>query len=222
MVDAITPNVSQIATESRAQASRAKFGEDFDDFLNLLLVQLQNQDPTQPLDTNEFTQQIVQLNTVEQSISTNDNLEKLVGLYERTNTSNIVSWTGKLVEVEGSRVQVTETGAKFAYELEEKVSNAFVQIFDNSGKTVFAGEGSKIVGRNTVNWDGLDNSGNPVPPGTYNVRVSVRKEDDNIEEITTYVGGRVDGVNLAGESPTLLVNDEEIPLEDVNFIGSPS
>ncbi len=223
MVDAIpTTELSQIATEKRSELDKAKFSDDLDDFLKLLVTQLQNQDPTEPMDTTQFTDQIFQLSTVEQSINQNNNLEELIQIFGNSQNGYIVSYVGKLVEVEGTRVELAEQGAtRFAYELPEGANAAFVQIFDDRGNTVFLGEGPTKTGRNSVTWDGLNADGERANPGNYNVKVSIQDSEGNLQEISTFVGGRVEGLNLNEEPPTLLVNGEEIPLDSVNFIGEP-
>jgi flagellar basal-body rod modification protein FlgD len=217
----LAPSTPQVTpTPAKSELDRDRFSQDFDDFLNLLMTQLQNQDPTQPMDTNEFTQQVVQLSTVEQAINTNTNLEKLINTTNNTQNSNIVAWTGKMVEVQGNNVVLGEQGTQFAYELANEVEQVAIRIERADGTLVFTSEGTKNIGRNTVTWDGKDNNGNAMQPGeVYRVQVTSKNSDGQFENVKTLVGGRVDGVNMSVNPPRLLVNDQEIPLDEVNFIG---
>ncbi len=222
--------VRQVGDPTQGQLDKQQLANDLDDFLTLLLVQLENQDPTEPMDANQFTEQIVQLSGVEQSINTNTNLEKLIALQETTFNSDLISLTGRRVEIKGSRLELNEladgsTSASMAYKLPDDVKDidkVFVQVFDDAGNPVFTGEGTTTAGRNTVTWDGLNNDGEQVPAGLYNVVVSTRTHDGNVENIDAFVGGTVEGVNLAAETPTLVINGQEVTLEEVNFIGNPS
>ena len=86
------------AKQSEADKAGDKLFSNYQDFVKLLTVQLQNQDPTKPLETDQLTQQIAQLSQVEQQVNTNKNLEKLMLAFSQTQTSNMVSYIGKQVE----------------------------------------------------------------------------------------------------------------------------
>lgn len=208
------------AATSKINSDESKFAKDFDDFLKLLITQLQNQDPTAPLDTNQFTEQIVQFSSVEQSINTNKKLDELITATRSGQASDIVSFTGKEVEAEGHNVTLKEgEDTVFAYNLEKKAKNAFVTIKDSGGTTIFSGTATSNAGRNLVSWDGITNSGNKAEPGVYQVFVTSESDTGAFNEETTIVKGTVMGVNLDTETPTLIVNGEEISLDKVRFIG---
>lgn len=220
MVDSISALAS--TTTSASESSSTKLAGNFDDFLKLLITQLKNQDPTAPLDTNEFTQQIVQFSSVEQAINTNKNLEALIDMNKVTQNSNIVSFTGKEVEAEGSLVSYSgkeDEDVLFAYNLDEEVDDAFVTIRDMDGNTVFNGTATKKAGRNVISWDGGGNSGEKVPAGNYQVFVTTKNSEGTLNNEVTFIKGVVQGVNVASENPTLIVNGEEIPLDKVRFVG---
>jgi len=219
-IDALTGAVGEATTKLDSSKSLSKFAEDFDDFLKLLVTQLQNQDPTEPLDTNEFTAQIVSFTGVEQAINSNKRLENIIDLTKDLHFSNLASFSGKDVEVKGNFVTFDGTNdTRFSYELEEDVKNAFVTIKDVKGVTVFNGIGTTKAGRNNITWDGIDNSGNPLNPSIYQIIVTAEKDGGVIENIETNVRGKVLGVIMDQEEPKLIVNGEEVALDDVNFIG---
>lgn len=223
MVDAVSTLASTgTKSTSKADTSVVKFGNDFNDFLKLLVTQLKNQDPTAPMDANQFTQQIVQFTGVEQSINTNQNLEKIISQNNQVQNANLVSYTGKDVEVKGSNMQLPAEGpVTFAYNLTEVPKNTFVTITDaKTGKLIFTADGTKTVGRNTVTWDGKDNDGNRAKAGTYKVTVNTGNNDGtDLKSIDTFVSGKVQGVNLDGDTPKLIVNNQQIALDEVRFIG---
>ncbi len=203
---------------------QAKFSNDVDDFLQIFVAQLQNQDPMEPQDSSEFTQQIADLSSVEQAINTNSKLDELIQLSSVKDNSSVVSFIGKQVEAEGDLVSFLGTDTvPISYELDNATNpqDAFITVRDIDGNVVFNGEGTTNKGVNTVTWDGNDNQGNQVEPGLYQVILSLNFAD-SIERHPTYVQGRVVGANLEADEPTLIVNGMDIPLADVRFIGEPT
>lgn len=205
----------------KSTQSLGKLAENFDDFLQLLIVQLRNQDPTSPLDTNQFTQQIVEFTNVEQQINTNKNLEQLISLNKAAQTSYAASFIGKDVEAEGNLI--TYDGANqvsVAYNLENEPKKSFITIRDIDGNVVFSGEGSNNKGRNNVTWNGIDNDGNKVEAGIYDVSLSIQGEEGNVESHPLLVRGKVFGVDLSDADPQVIVNGEKLPLDKVKFVGA--
>ena len=218
-------DISPIASIGNTGSAKSlgQLAGNFDDFLKLLLTQLQNQDPTSPLDTNDFTQQIVSFAGVEQSVATNKNLENLIAKTQATQNSAVASFIGKDVEVDGSLVTYTAAEGEtvnFGYELDQEASQVFVTVKDLNNVTVFNGTGPKDIGRNNVQWDGTDNDGNPVDAGIYQVFATAQVNGGNLENQKTLVRGKVIGIALDGEEPKVVVNGEEIPLSEVKFIGN--
>lgn len=218
MVDAV--GIIGSSSSSAAGNASKQLDSDFDDFLKLFITQLENQDPTEPLDSNQFTQQIVSFTQVEQQIATNTNLEKIVTAQNAAQTSDLVAYVGKEVEFEGSTISVPAEGnTLFAFELEEAVDEAFVTIRDTSGNVVFNGTAPTTAGRQTVSWDGLDNNGNRVSEGVYFVQVT-SETGDVLDEHQPIVKGTVSGINMLSEDPGLVVNFQEVKLSDIRFVGT--
>jgi len=222
MVSAVAA-ASQGLGNNNKDGSVTKLAEDFDDFLTLLTVQLQNQDPTAPMDTNQFTEQIVQFSTVEQSINVNKKLDTLVNLTQVGQAGNTISMIGKQAEVNGNLVTLPpEGGVDFAYNLEGKAKEVFITVKDVNGTTVFNGSGSTLEGRNIVTWEGNDDAGKRAPEGTYILSVTAGTGDPKVspKTVDTMTKGTVQGVNLQANPPTVIVNNEEIPLGEINFVGA--
>ena len=108
---------------SSTSFATSSLAENFDTFLTLLTVQLQNQDPLDPLDTNEFTSQLVQFTAVEQAIATNNNLESLIGLTELSHAATRISYLGKEVEAPGSTSYLTDGKAEWSYVLDDEATD---------------------------------------------------------------------------------------------------
>ncbi len=220
MVSAVTTGTDLSSPSSKADNALSKFSADFENFLTIFVTQLENQDPLEPQDSSDFTAQIAQFSTVEQSVQTNKNLENIVDLFTQNSNSNLVSYSGKYVEVEGDSVRLEESpgNVSFRYYLDEPARESIVSIYNLDGQLVFSGGGINDAGNNNITWDGTDSEGEYVDPGYYIVRVAIRDQSGNLEQIPTIVKGRVDGISLEGD-PVLEVNGSLIPLENVTFIG---
>src|ERR1700755_3502386 len=108
----------------------------FDTFLQLLTTQLQNQNPLDPLDTNQFTQQLVQFSGVEQQLKTNDFLQAMMTASVAANHSQAVSYIGKMVTADGVKTELTDDGATWHFAT-TKDAHIQVEVKDADGNTVF-------------------------------------------------------------------------------------
>src|SRR3546814_344036 len=122
---------------SKSDSSFSKLTGDLNNFLTLLTTQLQFQDPMSPLDTHEFTNQLVLFSGVEQQIQQNQNLEQLITLQKNGVALGAVDYIGKEIEASGRTTMLQDGAAKFAYLLPEEAKAASLRIFDSSGSLVF-------------------------------------------------------------------------------------
>src|SRR5690606_7281499 len=128
--------------------------------LTLLTKQLQHQDPLSPMDTNEFTSQLVQYTEVEQSISTNEKLEDLLAVQTANQAMSAMSFLGTTIEAQTSSIALANGSAMFEYEMSTPTTGTSVVILDADGKPVRVLQGEKAAGSHTVTWDGKDADGN--------------------------------------------------------------
>ena len=126
----------------------------FTTFLQLLTTQLQNQDPLSPMDTNQFTQQLVEFAQVEQQMKSNDQLTSLVSLQTSAQASQALAYVGSTVVVDGSSAQMTNSQAKWSLNV-SKPATATITITDSSGQTVYTGKSAVQPGGQIFTWNGL-------------------------------------------------------------------
>lgn len=217
-MDAATTGSIASTASTRSETARKGIADSFDTFLVLLTTQLRNQDPTSPLDSNQFTQQLVSFAQVEQAINTNDNLEKLLSSNQTSQLNSAVSYLGKIVESEGDSFTLANQQGQFFYNLDSQAAQTFITITDSAGRTIATSGGEISAGKHTFDWNGLDQGGNPVSDGTYFVRVSAIDSDGNDVPVTTSVTNVVNGVSSENGQPTLHVGDDgdiSVPLDQV-------
>jgi len=171
--NALSPNVG--GGQSTTQLGQVD--QNYSDFLKLLTTQLQNQDPSEPTDTNALTQQIATLSQVEQQLKTNENLQKLIGMYSATQYNSIVSYIGKQIEAEGDTSHLDIKKVDFKYNLASNANTVTVTIKDKNGDVVRTDSSvslGRTAGDNTYSWDGKDNQGHIMPAGDYTISVEAK------------------------------------------------
>jgi flagellar basal-body rod modification protein FlgD len=215
-VDSIT---GTSATTTSAATSRATIADNFDTFLNILTTQLRNQNPLDPLDTNEFTAQLVQFTGVEQQLKTNEFLETLMYSTQNTAKSEAVSYIGRQVTASGRTGSLTEDEAVFwSYNAEAAVANATVTIKDAKGSVVYTEAGSLNSGAGTFRWDGMGSDGNMQPPGLYTVEISGTDLRGRAVDVSTSTVGTVTAVDFTADVPMLTIGNTKVALTDVTDV----
>ncbi|MBL6931044.1 MAG: flagellar hook assembly protein FlgD [Rhodospirillales bacterium] len=201
-------------TTSSGKAA-AKLDEDLNQFLNLLVTQLKNQDPLDPMDANEFTSQLVQFASVEQQIYQNANLEKLVNIEQVSQVANMVDFIGTTIEAAGTSFYLENGEAEFTYEFDTMPHSANINIINSSGLTVYSSDAEIETGQKSFKWNGLDKHGNTMPDGSYAAIVSAMDHDGNLMNVTQTVFGRVTGAGAENGAVSLYMNDVITGLDKV-------
>ena len=204
----IGSSTSSVPENSQSANAKAKIEEDLNRFLNLLVTQLQNQDPLDPLDATEFTSQLVQFASVEQQIFQNSNLEKLLNLQETNQISQMVDFIGKRVEYFGQELSLEKGNAEFSYVMPSGVVDANVNISNSAGLNVFFAKGDATAGKHTVIWDGVDKNGNQQSDGKYSVLVSGTDPQGNLVTIEHLMVGSVSGAGVDENQVKLFIGDK--------------
>jgi len=182
----------------------------FSTFLTLLTTQLKNQDPTSPMDSNEFTQQLVEYSQVEQQINTNTNLQSLI-TQGTTNASAVTtSYLGKNVSVTNGNASLSDGAATWTYNLGTASATTQLTVTNSAGQTVYTGSGATTAGNNTFNWNGEDANGNQLSDGTYKLAVTATDQSGNAITTSVASAGTVSQIDLTGTSPMLVIGNMEV------------
>jgi flagellar basal-body rod modification protein FlgD len=220
----VAPTTLTPATKPDATAlGRTSLAENFNTFLSLLTTQLKNQDPTAPLDSNQFTQQLVQMTGVEQQLNANDLLKQVVANTSSGLTS-AVSLIGKEVKATSNTASISGGQAKWTYNLPADAADVRIEIDDSSGKPVYlAAPSNNKAGDHALAWNGKDLIGNQLPDGgTYTLRVTASDASGAAVNATNYVQGVVTGVEQSGGNTYLTVNGGKVTWDKVTSINMPA
>jgi len=202
----VVSGTTQISGSSSSSSSTSSPGiaDNFQTFLTLLTTQLQNQNPLDPLDTNQFTQQLVQFAGVEQQLKSNDQLKSLVDLQKSSASTEALVYVGQNVAVDGATAQFN-TSATWNLTAAKDTSSSTVNITNAAGVTVYSGNFALKSGGATCVWDGKGNDGTQYPPGAYTISATGKDQNGQTVAISTEVQGIVDSVDLTASPPLLSI-----------------
>lgn len=199
------------ATNSSVTAQDSALAEvDFNTYLKLLVTQLENQDPLDPMDPNEMTAQIATYSQIEQQIKGNGYLEQMAAQTDMNERVLAVSYIGKEALVPSNDITLATDGGEvdFAFELQDASAATLVQIRDEEGQLIQELEGGAAQGMNYITWDGTDNAGDTVPAGSFTVTVTATDADGKVIQNTPHSYLAVAAVEAEDDTITLILEDE--------------
>jgi flagellar basal-body rod modification protein FlgD len=199
---------------SSMASSRQTIAENFDMFLQILTTQLRNQNPLDPLDTNQFTQQLVQFTGVEQQLKTNEFLQAMMTATQNASNTEAVNYVGKIVTASGNKSELVNGQAQWHFAVDQP-ANINVTVRDLDGNVVFTKSGSVGQGESIFTWDGIGNDGNKRPDGSYSITIEARNEDGKLIDVATEMTGEVTGVDFTGSEPVLIVGTGRVNMSAV-------
>jgi flagellar basal-body rod modification protein FlgD len=227
-VEATMPNtlVSAPGTGSSASSSNTSstvtsgIADNFQTFLTLLTTQLQHQNPLDPLDTNQFTAQLVQFAGVEQQLKQNDQLKSLIEIEKSAQATQALVYVGNTVAVDGSKAQFDKS-ATWNFQA-EKDTAATITITNSAGQVAYSGTYTLKQGNASFVWDGKGNDGVPWPAGTYTLTATGKDSSGNSVAISTEVQGVVDSVDLTASPPLLSIAGQSYTTDKIKRVVRPS
>jgi len=220
-----TSNTSNTSNASASSNSASQqLAGNFNTFLQLLTTQLQNQDPLNPLDTDQFTQQLVEFSSVEQQINTNTNLQTLITLQQASEATSALQLIGSTVTVSGSAAPLSNaTSTPATWSLTSSgAGTGQVTITNASGQTVYTGPVSLTSGAQSYSWNGQGNNGTTYPDGTYTLAISGTGTGGQALTVTTGVQGTITAVNATASPPTITMGGQSYPMSSIQSVSNSS
>ncbi len=201
-------------------ANNMEIASNFTEFLQLLTTQLQNQDPLNPMDTTQFTQQLVEFAGVEQQMKTNDSLSTLVSLQQAAQTTQALQLVGATVVVNGSTAQLANSQATWTLNATQPAT-ATVTITSPTGQTAYSGTVAVNSGSQNFTWNGQGNDGTIWPAGNYTLTATATSASGQTTAISTQVQGTVSSVDLTQTPPLLSIGGQNYTLSQIQQIVAP-
>ncbi len=219
MIEGINPLPTTANTSNLTNAG-SSLGKD--DFLKLLVAQLQAQDPLEPMDAQDFSAQLAQFSALEQMTNVNVNLEKIQKFEAALANASAINLIGKTVNAPGNTIDHQQGQSEtLAYTLEGDADTVLVEIFDQNGSPVRSlGFSDQGAGTQSVVWNGRDILGNPLAAGAYTFRIEALDESGNSVSAVTFAEGRVTDVIIDGDQSFVIVNGEKLSVSDITRIST--
>ena len=209
------------STPAASAADGAMIADNFQSFLQLLTTQLKNQNPMDPLDTNQFTQQLVQFAQVEQQMKSNSNLEALLSMEKAAQSTVALAYVGQTVVVDGATTALDANGATWSMTL-AKPSTTKVVITDSTGQTAYTGTFAMNAGTQKFTWDGKGNDGRTWPAGNYTLSATATDASGQNVGVSTEIQAVVDSVDLSQDPPILSISGKDYTADQVKRVVRPS
>jgi flagellar basal-body rod modification protein FlgD len=203
-------------TGANGAASQATLSNNFDTFLTILTAQIQNQDPLEPMDSTQFTEQLVQFSGVEQQIRVNTQLETLIAATNSSAGASLSGYLGQQAEIDSAGAQFTGDPIRWRYELPADATSTTVTVTDAAGKVLYSKTGELTAGSHDFTWDGtLNKGGKAATDQPY--WISVVAEDANKKALTPThsLVTRITGVDLTYGEPALTTPAGVLAFADV-------
>jgi flagellar basal-body rod modification protein FlgD len=191
----------------------------FNDFLQMLMTQLQNQDPTSPMDTNEFTSELVQFSGVEQQINTNGSLTQLIQLTQAGETMQGTSMTGKQVTVSSSQIALQNGSGTLNFN-DPTAGPVAIAITNSAGQQLYGTTLTATAGNNSWSWNGQNNAGTQLPDGAYSAAVVSGNANGTTTALPFTVTGTATGVQSLSSGMQLDIGALTVPFSAVQSVGS--
>jgi flagellar basal-body rod modification protein FlgD len=203
------------STTGANSAGTLSFTQNFNTFLTLLTTQLQNQDPLSPMDSNTFTQQLVAFSGVEQQIDTNNNLQNLIQLQTANETISATPLIGQNIEYGASTAPLENGQASFLYTLPSTAATTALVVENSNGNVVFSTTGGTSTGSHSFAWNGDNANGQQMPAGNYTLNVIATDANKNPITATVQSIGTVSSVSISSGQATFNINGISVPMSEL-------
>jgi flagellar basal-body rod modification protein FlgD len=214
-------SISDVAAASgtgQTRTSAKTLADNYQTFLTLLTTQLRNQNPLEPMNANEFTQQLVQFSSVEQQLKTNDTLSSLLSMVKGFNVTNALNFVGATVTADGSMAKFSGGRAEWKLETPRAAREATIEIRDRTGAVVFSETKALPAGSQTYSWDGRTTTGGTALEGDYTIAIKAVDTANAQMVVKTEISGQVTGVDVSGATPILQIGSIQIAMDKVKSV----
>ncbi len=212
---------SSATSSTSSVTSAVSSGISSNDFLSLLVSELQNQDPLNATSTTDFINQLTSYANFDQQQSINANMTSLASSFGSLVTLNSVNYIGHTVEAKSNTATLSNGSATYGYTLNSAAANVAISIQDSSGNTVWSGTGSGNAGANSFTWDGKNSSGTQLSDGgQYTMSVTATDSTGTSVYGYTTITGTVTGIDTSTSTPALTIDGVSVSAANIIAVKS--
>jgi flagellar basal-body rod modification protein FlgD len=216
-LNTITSPTTSSAVAATSSAALSAISSNFNDFLTLLTTQLQNQDPSSPMDTSQFTSELAQFSGVQQQVDTNTNLTSLIQLAQGQNILQGSSLLGKQVDLNSTTLPLQQSAAHLDF-TSPTAQTALITIANASGQVVATQSAAAAAGSKGWDWNGQTSSGSIAPDGAYTASVASLAADGSTTPLTFTTRATVTGIASSTSGVNIEAGSTSISLADVTNV----
>ena len=217
----ITTTAATTSTAATTAAAAASASLSSGDFLNILVTEMQNQDPLDPTSTTDFTTQMTQYANFDQQSTLNTNLSALLTSFNSLLTLNSSNYIGQTVTAKADSATLTSGSIAFGYSLDSAAASTTLTVSDSSGNAVWTGSGTTTAGSNSFTWDGKTTDGTQLADGgTYSLTVSAANSSGTAISGYTTISGKVTGIDSSSGTAKLLIGTTALDVSSVIGVTS--
>lgn len=180
--------------------------ESYEMWISILATQLQNQDPTDPVDTTEYTNQLIGISQLEQQTLSNETMSDLLISLQSVENDTSYGYLGEEITALGDTAPLSDGAARWIYDLPSDATDVVLEVQDTDGNIVYTADGETTSGVHTFDWDGTSDDGSIAEDAPYILSISAYSDDGELLDVTQYVQGTVTNIASDG-TETLLVMD---------------
>lgn len=220
MITGLTPIATEVVTAASNIAGGQTLGKN--DFLKLLVAQLQAQDPLDPQSAEDFSAQLAQFSSLEQMTNVNANLEQIQKFEQAVNNSSLVNLIGKSINAPGNRIDLSSGDVKtLNFSIADEAAQVEVDIFDGAGEKVTTLRlGNLGPGGNQAVWNGKNAEGNAVQPGVYTFQVNAESLNGDEVAAQTFISGKITDVIFEDGGAQALINGQKISVSEISRVSA--
>lgn len=214
---------SQATAASQVASSQQQLATNMNSFLSLLTAQLQHQDPLNPTDTSQFTNQLVLFAQVQQQIDINQNLETMQASQNSSALASSANYLGTGVTAVSSSLPLQNGTSSFYYTTPANAASVSIVITDSAGNIVDTQTGSATAGTQSATWNGQKFDGTTAKDGTYNLTVTATGTDGSTTQLDTAISGTVTAIAVdpANNQPQVLLGSVGVDLTNIIEVQAP-
>jgi flagellar basal-body rod modification protein FlgD len=217
---AATTATTTAGTTSSSSSTTSAATTAYNTFLTLLTTQLQNQDPLNATDPNQFTSELIAITQLEGQQTTNSDLSSIVSSLSSLTASNGVGYIGKTIAATTSTAPLQSGTASWSYDLASTASSVTLTVADADGNTVYTTSGDTASGDHSFNWDGTETDGTTASSGAFTLTVTATNSAGSAVASTISASGTVTGVDTSDGTTELDMGGVQVSLDDVTKVAA--
>lgn len=218
-ISALASSATSTTSSTTTTTSTSSLGLDTSDFLQLMIEQLQNQNPTDPTDTTEFMNQMIQLSNYDTQMAMSEKMDTMVSSVNSLISSNGLGYIGQTITAEGETTTLQDGEANWNYTLDSDASSVTVSVLDEDGNTVYSATDSADAGTYAFSWDGVTSDGEQMEDGgIYTLSISATDSDGETVDTSTEIKGTVTGVDSSTDETYLMIGNVGVEFDNVSSI----